>query len=73
LGRQLWTSEQVALVIIQALSDRHPRPRYVAATGGNILLFLMTKILPTWMVDDFWQRFYGIDRVAREWQNQQAD
>lgn len=73
LGRQLWTSEQVAEVIIKALSDRHPRPRYVAATGGNILLFLMTKLLPTWMVDDFWQRFYGIDRVARDWQNQQAD
>ncbi|NJN85385.1 MAG: SDR family oxidoreductase [Leptolyngbyaceae cyanobacterium SL_7_1] len=73
LGRQLWTSEQVAQVIIKALSDRHPRPRYVAATGGNILLFLMTKVMPTWMVDDFWQRFYGIDRVAKDWQSNQAD
>lgn len=70
LERQMWSSERVARVIVKALRDRHPRPRYVAATGGNILLFLMTKVLPTWMVDDFWQRFYGIDRVAKEWQHQ---
>lgn len=46
VDRQAWTSEQVAEVVVKALSDRHPRPRYVAATGGNILIFLMTKLLP---------------------------
>jgi len=64
-----WSAERVADVIIQALSDRRPRPRYLAATGGGILLFLMTKLLPTWVVDKFWQRFYGIDRVAKDWQS----
>jgi short-subunit dehydrogenase len=63
-----WTSEQVAAVIVRALSDRRPRPRYIAATNGGLLLFLMTKLLPTRMVDRFWQRFYGIDLVAREWE-----
>lgn len=68
-SRQAWTSERVAQIIIRSLTDRHPRPRYVAATGGNILIFLMTKLLPTWMADKFWQRFYGVDLVAKEWQN----
>lgn len=66
--RQAWTPEQVAEVIIRALKADHPRPRYVAATGGEILLFLMTKVMPTWLVDRFWQRFYGIHLVAQDWQ-----
>lgn len=64
-----WTSERVAEVIVKALTDRHPRPRYIAATGGNFLIFLMTKVLPTRVVDAFWQRFYGIDLVAKDWQS----
>lgn len=63
----LWSSERVARVIVRALSARNPRPRYVAATGGNILIFLMTKILPTGVRDAFWKRFYGIDKVEKEW------
>ncbi len=63
-----WTSYRVAEVIVQALTARHPRPRYIAATGGKFLLFLMTKVLPTRFVDAFWQRFYGIDLVAKDWQ-----
>ncbi|MFE1746467.1 SDR family NAD(P)-dependent oxidoreductase [Coleofasciculus sp. H7-2] len=66
-----WTSERVAKVIARSLTDRHPRPRYVAATGGDILLFLMNKVLPTRAVDAFWQRFYGIDKVAKDWQSRQ--
>lgn len=71
VNQRIWTPDQVATVIIKALSDRHPKPRYVAATGGNFLLFVMTKILPTRFVDRFWQRFYGIDQVAKDWQSQQ--
>jgi short-subunit dehydrogenase len=62
-----WTSERVAKVIVIALTSSNPKPRYVAATGGKFLLFMMTKILPTKLVDVFWQRFYGIDLVAQEW------
>jgi short-subunit dehydrogenase len=62
-----WTSEQVAAVIIRAMTARRPRPRYVAATGGSFLLFLLNKVLPTKAVDKFWQRFYGIDLVSKEW------
>ena len=64
-----WTSERVAEVIIKALTDRHPRPRYIAATGGNFLVFMMTKVLPTKIVDKFWQQFYGINLVAKDWQS----
>lgn len=64
-----WTSERVAEIIVIALASRHPKPRYIAATGGKLVLFMMTKILPTKLVDSFWQRFYGIDLVAQEWKN----
>jgi short-subunit dehydrogenase len=60
-----WSSERVAEVIYQAIAARKPRPRYVAATGGEILLFFMEKVLPTWMVDAFWQKLYGIDRIKQ--------
>ncbi|MBE9189071.1 SDR family oxidoreductase [Gloeocapsopsis crepidinum LEGE 06123] len=66
---QAWTSERVAKVMIKALSAPNPRPRYIAATGGRILLFLMTKVLPIKIVDKFWQHFYGINLVAKEWQS----
>lgn len=64
-----WSSERVAGVIIRALSARHPRPRYVAATGGKMMLFMMTKLLPREIVDFFWKRFYKIDQVEREWKS----
>lgn len=66
---QAWTSERVAQVIVKALTAKKPRPRYLAATGGGFLIFVMTKLLPTKVVDLFWQRFYGIDSVAQDWQN----
>jgi NAD(P)-dependent dehydrogenase (short-subunit alcohol dehydrogenase family) len=69
VDRQAWTPAQVAEVVIKALSDRRPKPRYLAATGGNFLIWMMTKVLPTRMVDAFWQRFYGIDLVAKDWQH----
>jgi short-subunit dehydrogenase len=69
VDRRAWTSEQVAEVIIRALTDRQPQPRYIAATGGHFLVNLMTKVLSTKQVDRFWQRFYGIDQVARDWQS----
>lgn len=68
-----WTSEQVAHVIIKAIAADRPRPRYVAATGGDFLLFMMRRVLPTWMVDRFWQRFYGIDLVAKEWRGKDKE
>jgi short-subunit dehydrogenase len=68
-ARLAWSSERVADVMIRALTAKHPRPRYVAATGGKMMLFLMTKLLPTSVVDLFWKRFYKIDRVEKDWQN----
>lgn len=62
-----WTSERVAEIIVRSLTDINPRPRYTAATGGDFLLFMMTKVLPTKFVDRFWQKFYGIDLVAEDW------
>ncbi len=64
-----WTAEKLAPVIIRALTDRNPCPRYIAATGGKTMLFMMTKLLPRRVVDRFWQRFYSIDQVAKEWKS----
>lgn len=65
-----WTSDQVATVIIKVLKAKHPRPRYVAATAGHFLVFMLTKALPTKAVDRFWQHFYGINLVAKDWRQQ---
>lgn len=64
-----WSSERVAKVIVRSLTDKHPRPRYVAATGGEMMLFLMTKLLPRQFVDVFWKRFYSIDQVEKDWKS----
>jgi short-subunit dehydrogenase len=68
-ARMAWSSERLAVVIEKVLTARHPRPRYVAATGGQIMLFFMTKVLPRRFVDIFWQRFYCIDQVAKQWKS----
>jgi short-subunit dehydrogenase len=65
-----WSAAKTAKVIIKAMTARNPRPRYLAATGGSILVFMMTKIFPTWARDAFWKRFYGVDKVEREWKKQ---
>jgi short-subunit dehydrogenase len=67
-----WSSERVAGVILRALTDRHPRPRYLAATGGKTMLFLMTKLMPTKLLDFFWKRFYRIDQVAKDWKSRSS-
>lgn len=64
-----WSSERVAAVIIRALTARHPRPRYVAATAGKTMLFVMTKLMPRELLDIFWKRYYKIDQVEREWKS----
>ena len=68
-----WSAEKVAQVIIRVLQAKNPRSRYVAATGGGILIFLMTKLLPTWVSDIFWKRFYGIDKVERAWRERKEN
>lgn len=68
--RQAWTSERVANVIMKAIQAPRPRCRYVAATAGDLTVFMMTKLLPTRLVDLFWQKFYKIDLIAKDWKNQ---
>lgn len=65
-----WTSDQVAQVILKAMTAKNPAPRYIAATAGGFLVFMLTKVLPRKLVDRFWQRFYGIDQVMKDWKMQ---
>lgn len=58
-----WEADRIAQVITKALASNKPQPRYVAATGGRIMLFLMTKLFPTRIVDKIWQSMYGIDKI----------
>ena len=58
-----WEVDRLAQVIIQALGNPQPKPRYVAATGGEVMLFFMTKLFPTRIVDKIWQSVYGIDKI----------
>jgi len=68
---QAWSSERVAAVIVRAIVAKRPQARYIAATAGGLTIFMMTKVLPTWIVDLFWQKFYAIDRVAKDWKTRQ--
>ena len=58
-----WSAEKTAKAIARIMSRRRLRPRYILATGGNTLVFLMTKVLPTRIRDEFWKRFYGIHKI----------
>lgn len=58
-----WSALKTAQKMVKAIASPNPRPRYVLATGGNMLIFLMTKVLPTSMRDIFWQRFYGVHKI----------
>jgi short-subunit dehydrogenase len=69
---QAWTCAQVVAVIQRAMTAKNPRPRYIAATSGEFLVFMLTKVLPRRWVDRFWQKFYAIDRVTQDWQAQQT-
>ena len=72
IDRQLdilgWSAEKTAKVIVRAIAAPNPRPRYIAATGGNIMVFMMNKIFPIWLRDVFWKRFYGLHKVEKNWQ-----
>ncbi len=58
-----WSAEKTARAIAKVMAKSNPKPRYILATGGNTLIFLMNKVFPTWVRDEFWQRFYGIDKI----------
>lgn len=73
IKQHAWSAEQVAKVIQQALSDRDPKPRYVAATAINkLILTLMLRLLPTKVTDRFRQQLYGINLVAEDWQHRSS-
>ena len=58
-----WSAEKTAQKMLKAIASPNPRPRYVLATGGNILIFLMNKLLPTSLRDIFWKRVYGVHKI----------
>lgn len=60
-----WSAAKTAKAIAKVISKPNPKPRYILATGGNTLVFLMNKVFPTWVRDEFWKRFYGVHKI--EW------
>ncbi|MEM8828658.1 MAG: SDR family NAD(P)-dependent oxidoreductase [Cyanobacteria bacterium P01_G01_bin.19] len=58
-----WSAEKTAKAIAKIIAKQNPKPRYILATGGNTLVFIMNKILPTWARDEFWRRFYGLHKI----------
>lgn len=58
-----WSSTKTAMAIAKVIASDRPRPRYILATGGNLLVFMMNKVFPTWVRDEFWRRFYGIHKI----------
>jgi len=74
IDRQLdllgWSAAKTAKAIAKIMVKSNPKPRYILATGGNTLVFMMNKVLPTWVRDEFWQRFYGIHKIQPESQSE---
>ena len=58
-----WSAEKTAIAIAKITTKSNPKPRYILATGGNALVFLMNKVFPTWVRDEFWRRFYGMHKI----------
>ena len=58
-----WSAEKTARAIAKIIAKSHLKPRYVLATGGKTMIFVMNNILPTWARDEFWKRFYGINKI----------
>lgn len=58
-----WSAEKTAKKIAIILAKPNPKPRYILATGGNTMVFMMNKVFPTWVRDEFWQRFYGVNKI----------
>lgn len=58
-----WTAEKTARRIVAILQKKRPKARYVLATGGSILIFLMNKVLPITVRDAFWKRIYGVHKI----------
>ena len=59
-----WNAEKTARAIAKIIAKSRLKPRYVLATGGRTMIFIMNKILPTWVRDEFWKRFYGIHKIT---------
>lgn len=58
-----WSAEKTARAIAKIIAKPRPKPRYVLATGGKTMLFMMNKVFPTWARDEFWKRLYGIHKI----------
>lgn len=63
LGLLGWSAEKTARAIARIIAKPRLKPRYVLATGGNTMLFIMNKVLPTRARDEFWKRLYGIHKI----------
>ncbi|MEM8673454.1 MAG: SDR family oxidoreductase [Cyanobacteria bacterium P01_G01_bin.67] len=61
-----WSAEKTAQAISKILAKPKAKPRYVLATGGKTMIFIMNQLLPTWARDEFWRRFYGIHQIKWE-------
>ena len=73
IDRQLdllgWSAEKTAQAIMRAIAVPSHRLHYIVTTGGNLLVFMMNKILPTWVRDIFGKRFYGIHQGEKSGNN----
>ena len=58
-----WSAEKTAVEIAKIIAKSRLKPRYVLATGGKTMIFIMNNILPTWARDEFWKRFYGVHKI----------
>jgi len=57
LSKNAWGADQVAEVILRAMTDPRPAPRYTAFQGGKPMLAII-KLTPALWMDRFWSRIF---------------
>ncbi|GAB4212177.1 MAG: oxidoreductase [Synechococcales cyanobacterium] len=57
MAKSGWTPAQVADIMVRAMTDTHPQPRYTAFTGGKLALALM-QVTPAPILDRMWAKMF---------------
>ncbi len=58
-----WPVEKVAKIIVRAMTDPNPAPRYTAFQLGKAGLGLM-RLTPARVMDGFWSRTFGFNKLS---------
>ena len=63
--KQAYLSDRVAEIIVRSINENKPKPRYIVAKNGRLLLFLLT-IIPTCWLDRLQTKMYNLNLLKQK-------